>query len=1178
MLSETSGASFGTGVTLSEEAIYRKAMAGEGGADFQNYCALLYYQDYYQGPGSTNDCNLFPKKLQRAVALWTRAAEKGDVAAQCNLARVYGSKEFEWNFKKAAEWYEQAAEQGNAEAQTQLVTWYCKNRGVPKERAKAADWHTKAAEQGNAEAQTSLAHMYATGKGAAKDAKKAAGLYAKAAAQGEPLGQYHLGDMYSRGYGVAKDKKKMLEWFEKAGEQGEIRSQNRLILFCWGEMDEDSAVPNMLCAESKHLIPLFFTEKAARWLTKVAERGESSFAERELGCMYHDGIGVLKDTKKAAKWMTAAAKEKMRDWGGGEQKVEAGDKKAQQILSWMYENGVGVQQDLKHAVKWMTKAAEQGGVVAQTNLARLLLNKDKKEAVQWLTKAAESKPSAWAEKYLSKAEKQAIGEAATSLASMYKMGDCVAKDLAKATEYLTIAAERDNANAVVELAGVKAMAVGEALLAEEDEEKAKGVSKACKKAKQRRDRNKKRSTEQQLMCKPKEEGGVEQQVMRKPKGEGGEKVLEPREETPPTAGDRQPEKKSAAARVCGASCCDTLGASLRCAQCRLVWYCSRQCQKVDWRMHKQTCKCEAAIRAAREEQTVLASVKCPQGHQLVRCNSLSNAYCDGPCHASSAISHVPSGSILYGCRECNFDLCPNCSIAAAQATVKILSEREVADSAVCAAGTTDSADEEEGTVSIVVGEQQHGTDVPHLCPIALERMQEDLVNALDGHTYERSAMADHDKERWLEHEDESTEGKDQDQAEREEQEGGEEEENLAQTTAEESAFALETKEEADSITARVLDEWLQQVMDATADNGDSEMLDAAIEQVKQEAGKHDFSARRLTLLKPAKRMLKRLMQKALQVVAPPPAPPALTPASAPASAPTYAPASTAMPKAVPSCPNAVAVGSLTSDDRHGVLVEDQQAYEQGGQQMLQTMRGQTYKEALRIQEQLLQEYSQEFSEEHHHQQKRSHAEGGSDQCRSGSSDGSDCGGGCGADADGSKSPVGDTAPAPTTPAVVGVAIPDEYLCPIMLEVMCDPVFTEDGHTYERSAIEDWFKRGNHRSPKNNEEIGCNLVPNIGLKNLISDFVVRQEQFVGGKQNASTALHSALSSPKVAVAAAPPTTVLGVLEQLKLVQYYEQLTTEGYDEIEDLQNAPTEELIECGVKRPHARRITKCFSE
>jgi hypothetical protein len=162
--------------------------------------------------------------------------------------------------------------------------------------------------------------------------------------------------------------------------------------------------------------------------------------------------------------------------------------------------------------------------------------------------------------------------------------------------------------------------------------------------------------------------------------------------------------------------------------------------------------------------------------------------------------------------------------------------------------------------------------------------------------------------------------------------------------------------------------------------------------------------------------------------------------------------------------------------------------------------------------------------------------------------------------------------------VVGVAIPDEYLCPIMLEVMCDPVITENGHTYERSAIEGWFERGNHRSPKNNEEIGCNLVPNIVLKNLISDFVVRQEQLVGGTQSASTTLHSAPSSPKVTVAAASPTTVLGVLEQLKLVHYYEQLTTEGYDEIEDLQNAPIEELIECGVKRPHARRITKYFSE
>jgi hypothetical protein len=37
-----------------------------------------------------------------------------------------------------------------------------------------------------------------------------------------------------------------------------------------------------------------------------------------------------------------------------------------------------------------------------------------------------------------------------------------------------------------------------------------------------------------------------------------------------------------------------------------------------------------------------------------------------------------------------------------------------------------------------------------------------------------------------------------------------------------------------------------------------------------------------------------------------------------------------------------------------------------------------------------------------------------------------------------------------------LTIPDDYLCPITQEIMLDPVITEDGETYERKAIQDWF--------------------------------------------------------------------------------------------------------------------------
>ncbi len=43
-------------------------------------------------------------------------------------------------------------------------------------------------------------------------------------------------------------------------------------------------------------------------------------------------------------------------------------------------------------------------------------------------------------------------------------------------------------------------------------------------------------------------------------------------------------------------------------------------------------------------------------------------------------------------------------------------------------------------------------------------------------------------------------------------------------------------------------------------------------------------------------------------------------------------------------------------------------------------------------------------------------------------------------------------------------IPEEYYCPITREVMEDPVIASDGHSYERSAIEDWLSGTNRTSP------------------------------------------------------------------------------------------------------------------
>ncbi|CAN8277027.1 unnamed protein product [Cochlearia groenlandica] len=64
-------------------------------------------------------------------------------------------------------------------------------------------------------------------------------------------------------------------------------------------------------------------------------------------------------------------------------------------------------------------------------------------------------------------------------------------------------------------------------------------------------------------------------------------------------------------------------------------------------------------------------------------------------------------------------------------------------------------------------------------------------------------------------------------------------------------------------------------------------------------------------------------------------------------------------------------------------------------------------------------------------------------------------------------------------------LPDEFLCPITLEVMLDPVIIATGQTYEKESIEKWFDAGHKTCPKTRQELDhLSLAPNFALKNII----------------------------------------------------------------------------------------------
>ncbi|EKX52306.1 hypothetical protein GUITHDRAFT_65545, partial [Guillardia theta CCMP2712] len=66
-------------------------------------------------------------------------------------------------------------------------------------------------------------------------------------------------------------------------------------------------------------------------------------------------------------------------------------------------------------------------------------------------------------------------------------------------------------------------------------------------------------------------------------------------------------------------------------------------------------------------------------------------------------------------------------------------------------------------------------------------------------------------------------------------------------------------------------------------------------------------------------------------------------------------------------------------------------------------------------------------------------------------------------------------------------MPPSFICPITNEMMRDPVSTCDGHSYERSAIEDWLQKHN-TSPVTNLLLESTiLIPVHALRNSIEEW-------------------------------------------------------------------------------------------
>ena len=269
-----------------------------------------------------------------------RIAEKEELS---NLMFFVGKLYFKGfpnkNEKKAFEWFEKAAEKGNAYAQNGLGYCYYYSKGVEQNYAEAVKWYEKAAAQNHAEAKARLDACYYFGEGVEQNYAEAVKWYQEAAEKGYTVAQYYLGMCYDFGKGVEQNHAEAVKWYREAAEKGDAGAQYNLgLCYAKGEGVEQNY------------------SEAVKWYREAAEKGYA-VAQYNLGVCYAKGEGVEKNYAEAVKWFRKAA--------------EQNNAEGQALLGGCYLQGIGVEKNPAKAKELFRKAAAQGFEPAKEALQKM---------------------------------------------------------------------------------------------------------------------------------------------------------------------------------------------------------------------------------------------------------------------------------------------------------------------------------------------------------------------------------------------------------------------------------------------------------------------------------------------------------------------------------------------------------------------------------------------------------------------------------------------------------------------------------------------------------------------------------------------------------------------------------------------------------------------------------------
>ncbi len=250
------------------------------------YWSIAIYQLPLKNKTTTNNQSHLFEQLKMNAHL-------GFSDSQYELAQYYeyGFNGIQGNINNALKYYQLAADQNHARAQTKLGTLYYQGIVVQQDLEKSIQYFQEAVKQHEPLAANNLATCYEQGIGIEQNDIEAVRLYTIAAKKGLGLAQYNLARCYEYGISVEQNNEQAFQYYLLAAQQNDIESQFNIAWYYFNGIGTSENI-----------------NQALHWFKQAAENNHI-LAQYNLAQCYQYGKGINIDYTAAQKWYYCAAKQ-----------------------------------------------------------------------------------------------------------------------------------------------------------------------------------------------------------------------------------------------------------------------------------------------------------------------------------------------------------------------------------------------------------------------------------------------------------------------------------------------------------------------------------------------------------------------------------------------------------------------------------------------------------------------------------------------------------------------------------------------------------------------------------------------------------------------------------------------------------------------------------------------------